>query len=110
MRVFKHHFEHQCRVLGSERKCHPYILNVYHGKGRGRTVLQGLPATFGLRIRDELVGVGRAQFARPVRACDRITGRRDRAPGLIAVVARGGCKFVEKAKNVQRAGYKGKIL
>uniref|UniRef100_A0A0C9RV40 alpha-1,2-Mannosidase n=1 Tax=Fopius arisanus TaxID=64838 RepID=A0A0C9RV40_9HYME len=63
----------------------------------------GGPAQFGPKLRGEKKIIGKPVLAEPSKACSEITNAR-MIQGNIALVSRGNCMFVEKARLVQKAG------
>ncbi|XP_059097516.1 uncharacterized protein LOC131891859 [Tigriopus californicus] len=87
------------------------LVHVYH-RGRGRPVLQGIPATFGRPVSTHFEG--HALLVTPSLGCEEIAPPysiiRMSYLHLFAVIERGECKFIEKVKHAQEAGYEGAII
>lgn len=84
------------------------LVHVYH-RGRGRSVLQGIPATFGRPVSTQFEG--HALLVSPSLGCNEIAAPysiiRRAYLHLFAVIERGECKFIEKVKQAQDAGFEG---
>eukprot|EP00095_Tigriopus_kingsejongensis_P001427 maker-scaffold723_size106546-snap-gene-0.22 protein:Tk01427 transcript:maker-scaffold723_size106546-snap-gene-0.22-mRNA-1 annotation:"Hypothetical protein CBG01951" len=87
------------------------LLYVYLS-GQSRSVLQGIPATFGKHVGIHFEG--QAIETVPWHACNNvslpISPMEQGFQRLFAIVERGNCKFAEKAKRVQDAGFQALIV
>ncbi|XP_018324455.1 ER degradation-enhancing alpha-mannosidase-like protein 3 isoform X2 [Agrilus planipennis] len=89
---------------GSESPAQAVIFTTKDKDGKDRTVtLQAGPAQFGPTMRGDRKVTARALTVEPFRACSEISFP-DHVRGKIAIIERGGCMFVDKARRVQKAG------
>lgn len=81
-----------------------------NGGGKVRTIiLQAGPSHFGINLRGDKKVSAPIVIADPLNACsDEFKGKP--LKGAIAIMERGDCMFVEKARRVQRAGAVGAII
>ncbi|XP_055925228.1 ER degradation-enhancing alpha-mannosidase-like protein 3 isoform X2 [Argiope bruennichi] len=70
---------------------------------KNRKLLQACPAKFGLDVRGKPPIESKLAIAEPLKACSPIENRIE-VRGKIAIIKRGSCMFIEKARNVQNAG------
>ncbi|KAG8189980.1 hypothetical protein JTE90_001439 [Oedothorax gibbosus] len=76
----------------------------YVGKGRKtQKLLQACPAKFGRDLRGQPPIEAKIRIAQPIRACSEIENAAELS-GKIAVVKRGNCMFIEKARHLQNTG------
>ncbi|XP_034933786.1 ER degradation-enhancing alpha-mannosidase-like protein 3 [Chelonus insularis] len=72
-------------------------------------VLIGGPAEFGLQLKGLFKVIGKPVLAEPLKACDELKNAHE-IEGNIAIVWRGDCMFVDKARTIQKAGAIGGIV
>ncbi|PRD27241.1 UNVERIFIED_CONTAM: edem3 [Trichonephila clavipes] len=75
----------------------------YTPEAKNRKILQACPAKFGNDIRGKSPIEANLKVAQPFKACSDIQNP-DELKGRIAVVKRGSCMFIEKARNLEKAG------
>ncbi|GFT25682.1 ER degradation-enhancing alpha-mannosidase-like protein 3 [Nephila pilipes] len=75
----------------------------YTSDTKNRKILQACPAKFGLDIRGKAPIEANLKIAQPLIACSEIQNS-DEIKGKIAIVKRGSCMFIEKARNLEKAG------
>ncbi|GFV96223.1 ER degradation-enhancing alpha-mannosidase-like protein 3 [Trichonephila clavipes] len=75
----------------------------YTPEAKNRKILQACPAKFGKDIRGKSPIEANLKVAQPFKACSDIQNP-DELKGRIAVVKRGSCMFIEKARNLEKAG------
>ncbi|XP_015119637.1 ER degradation-enhancing alpha-mannosidase-like protein 3 [Diachasma alloeum] len=80
----------------------PQTVTLVRSGGKEMSFLGG-PAQFGPKLRGEKRVVGKPVLVEPSKACEEITNAK-MIEGNIALVSRGNCMFVEKARIVQKAG------
>ncbi|XP_063982642.1 ER degradation-enhancing alpha-mannosidase-like protein 3 [Diachasmimorpha longicaudata] len=80
----------------------PQTVTLVKADGKEMNLIGG-PAQFGPKLRGEKKIVGKPVLVEPSQACEEITNP-DRIEGNIALVTRGNCMFVEKARIVQKTG------
>ncbi|KAK9500967.1 hypothetical protein O3M35_002118 [Rhynocoris fuscipes] len=74
-----------------------------------RNVLPAGPAHFGKQLREEDTVTARVGVALPLKACSPLTNAAS-VKGRIAIVQRGDCMFIEKARKIMAAGAVGGIV
>ncbi|XP_046389627.1 ER degradation-enhancing alpha-mannosidase-like protein 3 [Ischnura elegans] len=75
----------------------------------GKVVLSAGPAHFGLELKGNQKVTARVGVAEPLRVCGDLENPA-RINGRIAIVERGDCMFIEKARRVQAAGAVGVVV
>ncbi|KAK3866003.1 hypothetical protein Pcinc_028431 [Petrolisthes cinctipes] len=73
------------------------------------TTIQAGPAQFGLDLKGDVQVSGRVVQASPLRACEQLTNE-DEVAGAIAIIERGDCMFIEKARRLEALGVVGGIV
>ncbi|GIY24115.1 hypothetical protein CDAR_579061 [Caerostris darwini] len=76
---------------------------------KNRKLLQACPAKFGMDVRGKVPIESNLKIAQPMKACSEIQNGNE-LKGKIAIVKRGSCMFIEKARNVQEVGAVGAIV
>jgi len=102
----------------SDEKPRVPILSVFHDDG-SRTVLTALPATFGLKLRNDTKVTGQLVLL-PSSMCSPqpsihlrpwlLSWRGGKESKLFAAVRRGGCRFAKKALHAANAGFAGLVI
>ncbi|KAL1117484.1 hypothetical protein AAG570_004807 [Ranatra chinensis] len=82
---------------------------IYTTPGGQRVVLSAGPAHFGKQLRGDDKVSGRVGVADPLRACSALKNP-ESLKGRIAIVQRGDCMFVDKARRIMEAGAIGGIV
>ncbi|XP_017777987.1 PREDICTED: ER degradation-enhancing alpha-mannosidase-like protein 3 [Nicrophorus vespilloides] len=72
-------------------------------------VLQAGPAHFGMNLKGDLKVTGKSIIIHPLKGCGSLPAG-DKMKGKIAIMERGDCMFVEKARRVQKLGAIGAII
>lgn len=72
-------------------------------------VIQAGPSHFGLNLKNGQKVSGRAVLVEPIKACEEPENV-DQIKGNIAVMERGSCMFVDKARRIQKVGAIGAII
>ncbi|XP_057333329.1 ER degradation-enhancing alpha-mannosidase-like protein 3 [Microplitis mediator] len=73
------------------------------------SILLGGPAQFGLQLTGSVKVTGKPVLTEPKEACSELTNV-DMIKGNIAVIFRGNCMFIEKARMIEKAGAIGGIV
>ncbi|XP_014209956.1 ER degradation-enhancing alpha-mannosidase-like protein 3 isoform X2 [Copidosoma floridanum] len=83
---------------------HPILVNFVNPNIQPpqKISLLGGPAQFGADMKNHRV-TGKVVIANPSLACDKLDND-DQLNGMIAVIDRGDCQFIDKARNIQKAG------
>ncbi|KAK9881411.1 hypothetical protein WA026_016301 [Henosepilachna vigintioctopunctata] len=71
--------------------------------------IHGCPAQFGINLKGSQTLKGRCAFVHPYTACKDLENP-DEIKGKIAVLERGSCMFIDKARRVQKAGAIGAVI
>ncbi|XP_042222341.1 ER degradation-enhancing alpha-mannosidase-like protein 3 isoform X2 [Homarus americanus] len=73
------------------------------------TTIQAGPAQFGLDLKGDVEVSGPALKASPLRACEQLDNESE-VQGKIAIIERGDCMFIEKARRLEALGAVGGIV
>ncbi|CAL1300944.1 unnamed protein product [Larinioides sclopetarius] len=76
---------------------------------KNRKLLQACPAKFGMDVRGKPPIESNLAIAQPLIACSKIQNSNE-LKGKVAIVKRGGCMFIEKARNLQKTGASAAIV
>ncbi|XP_060068085.1 ER degradation-enhancing alpha-mannosidase-like protein 3 [Ylistrum balloti] len=87
----------------------PMIVQVLSDPYFGSLSFKAGPAQFGYSLKTNPPIQGVVAIADPFNACSAITNPEE-VEGNIAIIERGSCMFVDKARNLQKAGAKGSVV
>lgn len=87
----------------------PMLIQLLSPPYLGSVVYKAGPAQFGYDLKQKPAITGLLQILEPFKGCTELTNG-DRISGKIAVMERGDCMFIDKARNIERAGAIGGIV
>lgn len=87
----------------------PMFVRLLSEPFNGEVVYKAGPSQFGYNLSNNPPVLGQLAVARPLKACGDVENG-DEVVGKIAIIERGDCMFVDKARNLQRKGAIGGIV
>ncbi|KAL3872065.1 hypothetical protein ACJMK2_040022 [Sinanodonta woodiana] len=93
----------------NEPQHEPMLVQLISEPFHGSVVYKAGPAQFGYDLKESPPIIGHLAFAEPYKVCSPVLNPED-ISGRIAILERGDCMFVDKARHLQKAGAIGGIV